>query len=85
MRRLGSIRRPCRGFVVGEARPVYPRIFRSVPVQKMKDVGFVSNRCKGQTWVKGEGDKNPSRYTSLPQCSKIIVATPEDMKKVGER
>lgn len=24
----------------------------------MKDVGFVPNGCKGQTWVKDEGDKN---------------------------
>jgi hypothetical protein len=73
------------GLLCNEARPVYPCIFRSVPVQKMKDVGFVPNGSKGQTWVKGEGDKNPSRYTSLPQCCKTIVATPKDMKKAGEK
>jgi hypothetical protein len=50
--------------------------------QQEKKLGFVPSGCKsGQTWVKGEGDKNPSRYTSLPLCSKVIVVTPEDMKK----
>ena len=49
---------------------------------EMKKVGFVPNGCKGgQTWVKGEGDKKPSRYTGLPVCSKIIVVTPADMKQ----
>src|SRR5436305_11398705 len=47
----------------------------------MKKVGFVPRECKsGQTWIKGEGDKHPSRYSSLPRCSKVIVTTDADMK-----
>ncbi len=50
--------------------------------EQEKKSGVVPGGCKsGQTWVKGEGDKNPSRYTSLPVCSKVIVVTPEDMKQ----
>jgi|ERR1700733_7387900 len=50
--------------------------------QREKKAGVVPSGCKdGMTWVKGEGDKNPSRYTSLPICNKIIVVTPEDMKQ----
>lgn len=39
--------------------------------EEMKKVGFVPRGCKssGQTWVKGQGDKQPSPYTSLPRCS----------------
>lgn len=49
--------------------------------QQQRNSGFVPSGCKAdQTWVKGEGGKNPSRYTSLPVCSKVIVVTPEDMK-----
>jgi len=28
-----------------------------------------------KSWPRGAGDKNPNRYTSLPVCSKVIVAT----------
>jgi hypothetical protein len=38
--------------------------------QQEKKSGFVPSACRsGETWAKGEGDKNPSRYTSLPNCS----------------
>jgi hypothetical protein len=43
--------------------------------EQERKVGFVPDGCKsGRTWVKGEGDKNPSRYTALPRCSEAIVA-----------
>lgn len=49
--------------------------------EDMKKVGFVPRACNsGKTWVKGEGDKHPSRYSNLPRCGKVIVVTPEDMK-----
>ena len=49
--------------------------------QQEKKSGLVPNGCRAdQIWEKGEGDKNPSRFTSLPVCSKVIVVTPEDMK-----
>jgi hypothetical protein len=28
-----------------------------------------------KSWPRGAGDKNPDKYTSLPVCSKVIVAT----------
>ena len=40
-----------------------------------------NGRKSGQTWVKGDGDKNPSRHTSLPVYRKVIVVTSEDMKQ----
>ena len=52
--------------------------------EQNRKAGFVPDACKsGKTWVRGEGDKHPSRYTSLPVCEKVIVVTEEDMKKAG--
>jgi len=54
--------------------------------EQEKKLGWVPKGCKSETtWVKGEGDKSPSRYTHLPMCQKVIVVTEEDMKKAGAR
>src|SRR5271157_5654906 len=48
--------------------------------EQEKKLGWVPKGCKSETtWVKGEGDKSPSRYTHLPMCQKVIVVTEEDM------
>jgi hypothetical protein len=39
-----------------------------------KKLGFVPAACKsGKSWVRGEGDKNPSRYASLPLCQQTLT------------
>jgi hypothetical protein len=52
---------------------------------EQKKLGFIPIACKsGKTWVRGEGDTSPSRYTKLPTCGGVSPqSAPSEQQNVA--